>query len=60
MELGDAAAAKRKKRIQEMCDSVENLLRQGWTVREGGGEATMQKRWALLPEWEGREPPEQP
>jgi hypothetical protein len=44
--------------IHEMCDGVENLLRQGWIVREGGGEATMQKRWALSPEWQGREPPE--
>ena len=45
--------------IDEMCDSVENLLCQGWTVRHGG-EATKDKRWPLLPEWKGREPPENP
>jgi hypothetical protein len=32
----------------------------GWTVRHGGGEATESRRWPLLPEWGGKEPPEEP
>src|SRR5262249_46326420 len=44
--------------IAELCDSIEQGL-SGY-VRHGGGEATESKRWPLLPEWGGKEPPENP
>jgi hypothetical protein len=48
---GDAATV-------AICNEVERLIDSGWTVRKGGGETTAEKRWPLLPEWGGKEPPE--
>jgi len=39
--------------------TVDEMLA-GWVERRGGGEKTAEKRWPLLPEWKGREPPENP
>jgi hypothetical protein len=36
------------------------IFSDGCTVRKGGGEATESRRWPLLPEWGGKEPPERP
>jgi hypothetical protein len=50
---GDAAT-------EEIISKAQRLIDSGWTVRKGGGEATKEKRWPLLPEWGGKEPPEKP
>jgi len=52
-----AVVSKPSKRM-EMCSEVERLINAGWTMRRGGGEAIKQR--PLLPEWKGREPPENP
>jgi hypothetical protein len=41
-------------------ESMKEMLAAGYTIREGGGEVTVQKRWPLPPEWDGKEPPEKP
>jgi len=41
-----------------ICSEAERLIDSGWTERRGGGEGTKQR--PLLPEWKGREPPENP
>jgi hypothetical protein len=38
--------------------AVDEMIAGGYTVREGGGEATKQR--PLLPEWRGKGPPERP
>ena len=38
----------------------EMMFTDGWIERRGGGETyTESRRWDLLPEWNGKEPPEQ-
>jgi hypothetical protein len=43
-----------------ICNEAERLIKSGWTERKGGGDTTQEKRWPLLPEWGGKEPPEIP
>jgi hypothetical protein len=45
-------------KVTAICDAVEEMIADGYTVREGGGEAIKQR--PLLPEWRGKEPPETP
>jgi hypothetical protein len=42
--------------IVRLCDAVTELLDAGYTVREYDG--PQPRRWPLLPEWGGKEPPE--
>jgi hypothetical protein len=45
-------------KVTALTDAVEEMLAAGYYVRHGGGEATESRRWPLLPEWGGKEPPE--
>jgi hypothetical protein len=44
--------------IVRLCDTVEELLDAGYTLREYDG--PQPRRWELLPEWGGKKPPEKP
>ena len=45
-------------KVAALCDAIEEMLADGYTVREYDG--PQPRRAELLPEWKGREPPEKP
>jgi hypothetical protein len=45
-------------KVTAICDAVEEMIADGYTLREYDG--PQPRRAELLPEWKGREPPEKP